>query len=128
MTDNYEDAPKKHPSIANEGTRPPIPDNFESPWIGKQLDELTTWLKAKPSETDLNDRHFAVLDRGARANPPTIVICRVGDRHREGDKLFMLRLSGIRAVELMCGAPPDAWDQMVEDKGNAEIEYDDDDA
>ena len=128
MTDRYEDVPKKQHGTVNDGTRPPIPEDFQSPWIGKPLDELTKWLKNKPSETDLNDRHFAVLDKGARADPPTIVVCRIGHLHAEGDKLFMLRFDGIRAVAHLGGASEDVWDQMVLDKGNAEIEYDDDDA
>jgi hypothetical protein len=128
VTGNYEDAPEKQPGTRNDGTRPPIPENFESPWIRKQLDELAKWLKAKPSETDLNDRHFAVLDKGAKANPPTIVVCRIDDHNAEGDKLFLLRKGRIEAVEHLIGAPPDVWDEWVRYKGNAEIEYDDDDA
>lgn len=66
-----------------------------------------------------------MLDKGARDDPPTIVVCRIGDLNAEGDKLFLLRKEVLRATEHLSGAPADAWDEAVRYRGNAEIEYDD---
>ena len=67
-----------------------------------------------------------MLDKGARDNPPTIVVCRLGDLHAEGDKLFLLREEALAATEHLKGAPADTWDELVRYKGNAEIQCDDD--
>ena len=125
-TDNYEDAPKKKPYWRSEGTIPPIPKDFTSPWIGRNIRELVQWLKDEPEETDLNGRHFAVLDKGARDESPTVVCCRFGDLHAQGDKLYLVRESSVGAVEHLVGAASDTWDEVTRrGKRNAEIEYDD---
>ena len=100
--------------------------DFKSPWIGQKLDALVQWLQAKPEDTDLNDHHFAVLDKGAKDDPPTVVICRIGDLDLKGDKVFLIRKGSVTAVDWLVGAPSDAWDELTrQGKKNAEIEYDD---
>lgn len=84
------------------------------------------WLKAKPEDADVNDHYFAVLDEGARDDPPTMVVCRIGDLDLKGDKLFLLRFDRVRAVEHLVGAPSDAWDELTRyGERNAEIQYGD---
>lgn len=97
-------------------------------WVGRKLDELVQWLKAKPEEIDVNCHHFAVLDKGATDNPPTVVVCRIGDLELKGDKLFLLRFERIRAVEHPLGAPSDAWDELTRCGRSAEVDYGDNDA
>ena len=126
VTSKYEDAPKKQKN-ANVGTTSPIPKHFESPWIGQTIDELGLWLKAKPGETDLNERHFAILDMGAKDDPSTVVCCRIGDHGGKGDGLFILRKESKHAGEHLAGAPTDAWDEEVRLDGSAEIRYEDGD-
>jgi hypothetical protein len=55
-TDSYDDAPQKQYDYGN-GTIPPIPEEFKSPWIGRRIDDLVKWLKVKPEDADVNDRH-----------------------------------------------------------------------
>ena len=94
-----------------------------------RVDELVEWLKAKPEETDLNAHDFAVLDKGAMDDPPTIVSCRIGDLDLNGDKLFLVRKDSVAAVEHLVGAPSDTWDLLTRDgEKNAKIEYGEEDA
>ena len=123
VNDSYDRLPKKQHNV-NEGTIPPIPKDFASPWVGQIMHELVGWLKAKPTDIDLNHRHFAVLDAGARDDPPTVVVCRWGDMHGSGEKLFMLRKPAMKAVEHLLGAPADVWDETIRIHGGAEIRYD----
>ena len=80
---------------SNDGTKPPISKSFESPWIGKPAKELVEWLKGKPDDTDLNERKFAILDKGERDDPPTIVVCRIEDPDAEDHGLVWRRM-GVR--------------------------------
>ena len=118
--------PKKQPRGASEGTIPPIPKDFKSPWIGKRVDNLVRWLKSKPEGRDLDDRHFVVLDKVAKDDPPTIINCRFGDHNAHGDKVFLIRKWPLKAVEHLFGAPEDTWDEWIRYYGNAEIKYDKD--
>lgn len=117
------DAPKKHDG-PKEGMTPPIPVDFASPWIGRPMKDLVEWLKAKPEDDNLNDRHFAVLDTGARDDPPTLVVCRFGNLRGEGDDVYTLRKGPSTAVDHLVGCPSDGWDEYVRYHGNAEIRYD----
>lgn len=121
-SDNYADASKKKHNH-NDGTIPPVSD-FKSLWIGRPIDELVKWLQAKPEDTDLNERHFAVLDKGAKDDPATIVVCRIGNYKREGDEVYILRKQCPRGVEHLLGAAPSDWDETVRIFGNVEIRYD----
>lgn len=126
--DRYDDLPEKQHG-AGKGTKTPIPKDFKSPWVGRGLDELVKWLQTKPESADINERFFAVLDKGARDDPPTIVICRIGDLDRKGDKVFKFRYEPLEGAEYMVGAPPDFWDENERNGVHiAEIEYDEDEA
>lgn len=125
-TDKYDDAPKKQSRDPNDGTKPPIRKDFKSPWIERKLDEMVEWLKGMPEDIDLNAHYFGALDNGAKRDPPTIVVCRIGDVELKGDKLFLLRKDSIKAVEHLVGAQSDAWDELTRHgEKNAEIEYSD---
>ena len=88
---------------------------------------MVEWLKGKPDDTDLNERKFAILDRGARDDPPTIVVCRIEDPDAE-DHGLVLRRMGVRdGVDQLIGAPNDWWKEYARYAGNAEIRYDNDD-
>jgi hypothetical protein len=108
----------------NEGTRPPIPKSFQSPWVGKPMNELVEWLNTKPDDTDLNDCYFAILDKGARDDPPTVVVCWIDTEHH---KLFLERQGVGDAASHLIGAPKDSWTEFARYGGTAEIRYDDDD-
>ena len=124
-TEKYHDAPTKlpRPQGRGEGTTPPIPKGFKSPWIGTKIEDLTKWLQAKPEDIDLNSHHFAVLDQGAKDDPPTIVVCRIGGIDFEGDELYVLRKNVVQAIDQLIGAPSDGWTEAVRYRGNSEIWY-----
>lgn len=87
---------------------------------------MVEWLECKPDDIDLNERYFAVLDKGARDDPPTIVICRIGDLHTEQFELILMRKPVIEAIDQLIGAAPVTWREYARQGGKAEIKYDDD--
>ncbi len=121
---DYNDAPKKRPNVVNNGTPTPIADNFKSPWVGKPVEDLLKWLQAKPVEADLNFWHFAILDQGAKAKEPTIVVGRVGNHALEGDHIYLLRHEASYAATFLIGSNTNDFDELTKDgKMNAEINY-----
>lgn len=88
-TNNYEDATIKKEDSTNLGTEPPIPDGWTSPWIGKSVEDVAKWLRAKPDFVDLDSNYFAVLD--AKAVDGTVVVCKIGDKQTKGDEITMVR-------------------------------------
>ena len=128
-SESFDDAPEKQEEELGEGTIPPISKDFKSPWTGKKIDKLVQWLQAKPENIDLNARHFAVLDNGARDDPPTMVVCRVGDQFGDGDKVFMMLLNPEDAANHLRGADADVWVECdLRGEDTTDIEYDSDDA
>lgn len=128
-TEDHTDVPKSKPrKIENSPncTDVPISEDYRSPWIGQRLDSIIQWLKGLPDDTGVNPRFFAVLDLGAKDDPPTIVICRIGDQDGEGDKVFSFRYNRTRAVEQLIGSPQDVWDDLTRyGHGDAEIHLQD---
>ncbi|KAI8965379.1 hypothetical protein F5Y11DRAFT_312941 [Daldinia sp. FL1419] len=60
--------------ISTDGTRPPIPDSFVSPFIGKSLEECAEFLRRTPDKKDWNREHFCVLgDDDVRDDTVTLV-------------------------------------------------------
>jgi len=126
-TEDYSDAPKKKSSNVHDCTKPPIPKDYRSPWIGGKIDDIIQWLQAKPDDTGFNPRFFAVLDNGSKDDSPTVVVCRIGNMDSQGDKVFAFRYERVRAVEHLTGAPQDVWDELTRyGHGDAEINYGDD--
>ena len=105
-TDKY-DAPKRRYD-SNHATKPPIPESFESSWIGAPVSKIVEWLKGKPEDTDLDERQFAILDKGARDDPSTIVVCRL-DPEAEGDGIILRRMGVMDGVDQLIGADADWW-------------------
>lgn len=87
---SYESAPKKIRNQGQEDTRTPIDPSFRSAFISKKAEDVAEWLKDKPNDVDLDEHHFAILDRGAEEDE-TVVVCRIGDAHFKGDKLDWIR-------------------------------------
>ena len=129
-TKRYEDAHEKLPRDSREvnfGTKPPIPKDFKSPWIGSRLEELVQWLKVKPEHIDLKAYHFAVLDKGAKDDPLTMVVCRIGGIGHNDDNLYLFRKEAEEAVAHLIGASSDGWIEFTRGgEKNAQIIYDDD--
>jgi hypothetical protein len=126
-TDDYSDAPRKKPNNLEDCTKSPIAKDFTSPWIGHGIEDIARWLQATPEDCGFNSRFFAVLDAGAKDDPATVVVCRIGDSGGEGSKIFSFRFPRVRAVEHIFGAPQDTWDEHTRyGHGDAEIRYGDD--
>lgn len=94
------------PSKVIEGTKPPVPLSYKSPFVGKKAEDVATWIKNKPKEAKLDIHFFAVLDKTAEEG--NVIICRQGGTDLEDmDVLEFLRLDAeFAAAELytaQCG-------------------------
>ena len=120
---SYESAPKKLPKHqGQEATKAPIDSSFESAFIGKKVEDVANWLKNKADNIDLDDHHFAILDRGAKGEE-TVVVCRIGDKNLKGDNLDWIRFPASRASLHLAGMEFGEWEDFRGDGRPADIKY-----
>ena len=86
------------------------------------------WLRNKPDGADLDEHHFAVLDRRA-AIDCSVVTCKIGDKHLKGDALDCYRWPARFASAWLVGLEAGQWEELKENaknpKKSAEIDYGD---
>jgi hypothetical protein len=58
------------------GTEPPIPESYESPWLGKTVEECARWLQAAPDDIASNKKHFAAMNEFSKEDD-TVLLCRI---------------------------------------------------
>lgn len=103
---------------------PPILDSFRSPFLGWTVQNVADWLRNKPETVDLDPRHLAILDR--KAKDRTIVVCKIGDKALEGDRLDYLRRDASDAACFLLGIDYADWEfRSADGKNSARIEYGD---
>lgn len=71
--DSYANIPMEH---NNSGTEPPLDSTYNSPWLGKSVEDCAKWLQDTPQETALNKNHFTVLNEYSKADD-TVLVCRI---------------------------------------------------
>lgn len=70
-------------AVCNEGTHPPLPSTFASPFAGQSIPQVAKWLQGAPDHVDLDGRFFGVLDDVSEQDD-TVQLCRIGDGQGEG--------------------------------------------
>ena len=84
MATTYQDAPKlRADGFLADGTQPPIPGDFSSPFVGMPLEEAAAWVAAAPVDVAFNRDYFAALDGDSRADD-TVQLVRVLKKDAEG--------------------------------------------
>jgi hypothetical protein len=123
-TKDYASAPVHNPHKANLGTSAPISPSYPySDFVGQKVTDVAQWLKLKPETADLDEHHFVILDRRAEKDG-TVVVCRIGDAHLEGDKLDYIRFPAEMASLHLGGMEFGTWEDFNGDgSGTAKIEY-----
>lgn len=95
-TKSYDDmpAPPQHDKPDEEGTEPPLPDNWSSPWIGKTIEECAKWLQEMPTydgeqyylDTSVRREYFVAMDEFSMEDD-TMLVCRVTKKEDGGVKV-----------------------------------------
>jgi hypothetical protein len=121
-TNDYSNAPRKVPSVATQGTEPPIPASFESVFRGKKVEEVVEWLRNKPKEAAIDGNFFAVLDKTATNGK--VVIGRVGGYDLEDmENVEFMRFDAEFAALMLYSVQPGRWEELRQSSGLAGIEY-----
>ncbi|KAI0381678.1 hypothetical protein F5Y04DRAFT_280758 [Hypomontagnella monticulosa] len=81
VTGDYDDAPKKLENTYPEGTEAPVASSYQSPFIGKTVEDCAAWLQNAPDGVALNRDYFLVIDEFSKKSD-SVQICRV--LHTEG--------------------------------------------
>jgi hypothetical protein len=118
----YESSPKKLKNQGQEGTKAPIDPSFQSGFVGKKVEDVAEWLKNKPDYVDLEEYHFAILDRGAEEDK-TVVACRIGDAELKGDKLDRVRFPAKMSALHLGGMEYGTREECMGDGHPLEIKY-----
>jgi hypothetical protein len=68
-------APGKRQDLP-EGTKPPLEDSFNSPWIGNTIEDCAKWLHHMPNDSAIQKEYFAAMDQFSREDD-TVLECRI---------------------------------------------------
>ncbi|KAF2717422.1 hypothetical protein K431DRAFT_233168 [Polychaeton citri CBS 116435] len=121
-TQDYNEAPKKEANRSNQGTAPPISDSFNSPFVGQRVEEVAKWLKQKPDTADLDGHHFAIIDR-ISGEDKSIIVCKIGDKDLQGDKVDYRRYLARRASTMLQGLEYGEWEEIHRNPTDTKIQY-----
>jgi hypothetical protein len=90
--------------------------------LGKWGANVATWLKNKPTEAEVDNNFFAIIDKSVEQN--LLVIGRQGGLHlKDMDDLEYLRLDIEYATASLFAAEYGTWEEIKAAKGVAKIEY-----
>lgn len=111
------------PQKIGEGNRPPTRKDYESPLVGKKVEDAAAWLRDKPRDVDLNEHFFGVWDRGA-AEKGEIVVCRIGGKELDGPtQLDCVRMDMLTGASSMRGGGLYWFDEALENRDRACMRY-----
>ncbi|KAF2202270.1 hypothetical protein GQ43DRAFT_430919 [Delitschia confertaspora ATCC 74209] len=86
-TDSYTDIPKlRDDNEIAEGTKPPIPDNFASPFAGKSVEECAKWLQHIPGDSAVNKEYFTVINEFSKEDD-TVLVVQVNKNGEGGEEI-----------------------------------------
>ena len=120
-TNDYAAIPREPPGIPYPtGTEAPVPESFSSPFVGKSVRDVATWLSKKPENTYLDGHFFAVLDKKAKQSK--VVLCRIGDDELKGDALSCVLMPAEDSSLTLSGMEYGTWEELVDDAGEYEPE------
>jgi hypothetical protein len=78
LADSYDLLPNWGPNAAPEGKEPTIATTWQSPFIGKPLVEVATWIQHIPKPPKpINKTYFAVLQKELYEQNKQALVCRV---------------------------------------------------
>jgi len=74
-------------------------------------------LKNKPDKVDLEGRFFSVLDKKAAGKENKVVLCRIGDKEGQGDKVQCVLWSAEKSTLTLGGIESGDFDELIRGKG-----------
>jgi hypothetical protein len=85
LASSWSAAPSRniYPSL---GTKPPIPENWRSPFFGRTVEDVVMFMKDMPEDANVDYHHFAVLGRDFSSRK-LLRIYRIGNEDLVGDEL-----------------------------------------
>ena len=111
-SDDYASIPRRDPKEdASTGTEAPISESFKSPWIGKSVRDVATWLSKKPDDAYLEGKFFAVLDKKSKQSK--VVLCRIGDSKGKGDALSCVLRDAEGSSLTLSGMEYGTWEELL---------------
>ena len=99
-----------------EATETPLPSSFKPAFVGKTATEVATWLKNKPDKVDLEGKFFGILDQEAAGKENKVVLCRIGDKEGQGDKVQCVLWSAWKSTLTLGRTESGDFDELI--KGN----------
>jgi len=110
-------APQRKPEGGGqEATETPLPSSFKPAFVGKTATEVATWLKNKPDKVDLEGKFFGILDQEAAGKENKVVLCRIGDKEGQGDKVQCVLWSAWKSTLTLGRTESGDFDELI--KGN----------
>lgn len=86
-TKDYDSLPDFNGPMAVPGTQPPIPPTWQSPFLGKSLEEIAEWVRGIPKPPKaVCKAFFAVLKKEVYEERGIVMICKVGEGDGKGDR------------------------------------------
>ena len=112
-TTSYATAPQKDDEpISKRWTAAPINPSFQSPFVGKTLQDAAHWLRNKPESVALDPHFFGLLDKQA-GQSGKVAMCRIGDGHLKGDEVTCILWKAETSTLTLVGQDYGDWDDIL---------------
>lgn len=112
---------KKAEGGGSQATKAPLPSSVEPAFVGKTVTEVAAWLRNKPDKVLLEGKFFGVLDKrasgGKDGKENKVVLCRIGDKDGQGDKVQCVLMSAEESTLTLGGMEYGNFDGLIEGKG-----------
>jgi hypothetical protein len=105
------DAWPNAPRDGEDATKPPIAQDWRSPFRGKSIQDVVAFMKKLPEDRYIDYHYFAVLGDDF-TNRGVVTIYRVGDEYLVGDELGALPCT-VTGRCLCCGFGREAWANVL---------------
>lgn len=119
LADSYTNTPRKQGDQYMDGTKPPVPKEWKSPFLGKTIPEAAEFIKKLPNEATVDWHHFVVIDEDFLKSG-IVNLWRIGDEDLKGDELDVLPCSVEHSTLELYGIGSRGWEET---KSNVEAGY-----
>ncbi|CAI6302108.1 unnamed protein product [Periconia digitata] len=122
-SDTFPTAPRRiqkdGTTFFENATKPPIPKDWTSPFIGKTVEDVASFLKTVPRDLCVDWHHFAVLGEEYKEKG-LVALYRIGDEDLVGSNLEKLSCSVAGSTLALSSLEKHVWDEWRVDFGQDE--------
>ncbi|CAG8952868.1 hypothetical protein HYFRA_00007582 [Hymenoscyphus fraxineus] len=111
LATSYTNAPRKQGDQYTDGTKPPVPKDWNSPFLGKSIPDAVEFMEGLPDESTVDWHHFVIVGEDYLKSG-IVNLCRIGDEELKGKEVDVLPCSVEHASLTLMGLEPHGWEEI----------------